>query len=424
MSLNITVLKEQNADENRVALVPDAVKKLITKGCRITIQKDAGAAASYLDADYKQAGAKIVTSAKEALKSANILLCVSAPDTKIITDIAKNTLVIGGLSPYKNEALIKTMAKKGLISFAMELVPRITRAQSMDILSSQSNLAGYKAVLDAAEYFGASFPMMMTAAGTVPPAKVFVMGAGVAGLQAIATAKRLGAVVSATDVRPAAKEQVESLAATFVAVEDDEFKQAETAGGYAKEMSDAYKKKQQALVEDTIAKQDIVITTALIPGRAAPKLITDAMVKSMKPGSVIVDLAAEQGGNCGLSEYGKVVTKHDVTIIGHKNVPGRLAVVSSALFARNLVSFLNLMIDDDKANLTIDWEDDIIKGTALTKDGKVIHPMFSATQTAPKKKNVKKKPAKKKATAKTTKPKAKTTAAKKKTAQKKTTAKK
>jgi len=407
VSLNIAVLKEQDQHERRVAVVPEVVKKLISAGCSVTIEKSAGDTASYLDSDYKDAGATIAKSAADATKSADVLLCVSAPNAKDLKGLPKGALVIGGLSPYKNDALIKDIAKLKLHGFAMELVPRITRAQSMDILSSQSNLAGYKAVLDASEYFGGAFPMMMTAAGTVPPAKVFVMGAGVAGLQAIATAKRLGAVVSATDVRPAAKEQVESLGGTFIAVEDDEFKQAETAGGYAKQMSKAYQKKQQALVEETIAKQDIVITTALIPGRDAPELINDKMIKSMKPGSVIVDLAVEQGGNCTLSEDGKVVTKHDVTIIGHKNVPGRLASVSSSLFSRNLLNFLNLMIDKEKKEISIDWEDEIITGTALTKDGKLIHPLFAEAKkkppakkkAAPKKKAAAKKPAAKKKTA-------------------------
>jgi len=268
------------------------------------------------------------------------------------------------------------MAGSGINSFAMELVPRITRAQAMDVLSSQSNLAGYKAVLDAAEYFNRAFPMMMTAAGTVPPARVFIMGVGVAGLQAIATAKRLGAIVSATDVRAATKEQVQSLGGTFVMVEDEESKAAETAGGYAKEMSDAYKQKQAALIAETIARQDIVITTALIPGRKAPVLVTEDMVRSMKPGSVIVDLAAEAGGNCALTEAGNVVVKHKVHIVGHRNVPSRLAANASALYAKNLFNLLALIIDKD-GNLTINWDDEIIKGIALTRDGAIIHPNFN-----------------------------------------------
>jgi len=259
----------------------------------------------------------------------------------------------------------------------MELMPRITRAQVMDVLSSQSNLAGYRAVIDAANEYGRAFPMMMTAAGTIAPARALVMGAGVAGLQAIATLRRLGAIVSATDVRPAAKEQVESLGATFVAVQDDEFKQAETAGGYAKEMSAEYKAKQAQLIADTIKKQDLVITTALIPGRKAPVLVTEEMVKSMKPGSVIVDLAVEQGGNCPISEPGKVVKKHGVTLVGHLNVPGRLAADASSLYARNLLAFVTLLYDKETKALKIDWEDEIVKGTALTRDGKIVHPALA-----------------------------------------------
>lgn len=416
MSLNLAILKEQNENERRVAAIPETVKKLIAAGCSVSVEKGAGLSASYSDEAYKDAGAKLSTAA-DAAKSADILLCVGAPGDGVLKNLKKGALVIGALAPYRNPDIFKSLAAHKLSGFAMELVPRITRAQSMDILSSQANLAGYKAVLDAAEYYSGSFPMMMTAAGTVPPAKVFVMGAGVAGLQAIATAKRLGAVVSATDVRPAAKEQVQSLGGTFVAVEDDEFKQAETAGGYAKEMSKDYQKKQQALVEDTIQKQDIVITTALIPGRAAPVLVTEEMVKSMKPGAVIVDLAVEQGGNCTLSENGKVVVKHGVTIIGHKNVPSRLATVSSALYARNLLNFVQILIDKDSKTLAVNWEDDIIKGTALTKDGAVIHPLFGKDKPAAAKTAA----AKKKAANKTP---AKKPAAKKKAAAKKTTPKK
>ncbi len=422
MSLQLAVLKEQNDHERRVAAVPETVKKLIAAGCAVTVESGAGENAAYPDNLYKEAGAKIAASAAAAVKTADILLSVGAPSDAALKAMKKNALVIGGLSPYTNAALLKTLAANNLAGFAMELMPRITRAQSMDILSSQANLAGYKAVLDAAEYFGGAFPMMMTAAGTVPPARVFVMGAGVAGLQAIATAKRLGAVVSATDVRPAAKEQVESLGGSFVAVEDEEFKQAETAGGYAKEMSAAYQKKQQALVEETVKKQDIVITTALIPGRPAPLLITEDMVKSMKPGAVIVDLAVTQGGNCAVSECGKVVVKHGVTVIGHENVPARLAHVSSALFARNLLNFVQLLIDKDSKKLAVNWEDEIVKATALTKDGKIIHPQFAGKKPAAKKAAAKKTTAKKTA-AKKAEPKKKT-AAKKAPAKKKAAAKK
>jgi len=327
------------------------------------------------------------------LKDADIILKVQAPTLTELNYVKNGALLIALLNPYgtagsKNtpSSPVSNYAKSRITAFAMELVPRISRAQSMDVLSSQSNLAGYKAVLDAAEEFTRAFPMMMTAAGTIAPAKVFVMGAGVAGLQAIATARRLGAVVTATDVRPAAKEQVESLGASFVAVEDDEFNEAETAGGYAKEMSAAYKKKQAALVEEHIAKQDIVITTALIPGRPAPKLITGAMVKSMKPGSVIVDLAVESGGNCASSKAGKVITVSGVKIIGHRNVPSRLATDASHLYAKNLLNLLNLIIDKESGKLAIDWDDDIIKGIALTKDGKIIHPDFTEKKKTPAKK--------------------------------------
>lgn len=375
MSLKIAVPRTTAPHERRVAASPETVKKLTALGCAVVIEKGAGEAASFTDDMFKAAGATIAASAAEACKDAQIITCVQAPTEEELAVIPKGALVIGMLSPYRHEKLVAAMARAGVNAFAMELVPRITRAQAMDVLSSQSNLAGYKAVLDAAEHFTRAFPMMMTAAGTVAPARVFVMGAGVAGLQAVATAKRLGAIVSATDVRPAAKEQVQSLGGTFVAVEDDEFKQAETAGGYAKEMSAEYKAKQQALVEETIAKQDVVITTALIPGRPAPKLVTEAMVKSMKPGSVIVDLAVEAGGNCALSELDKVVQKHGVTIVGHANVPGRLATDASALYAKNILNLLNLLIKD-KA-LAINWDDEIVKGIALTRDGAVIHPLFS-----------------------------------------------
>jgi NAD(P) transhydrogenase subunit alpha len=292
-------------------------------------------------------------------------------------------LLIGMLAPYQTPEAIREYAQRRIDAFAMELVPRITRAQSMDVLSSQANLAGYKAVLDGAYEFGRAFPMMMTAAGTVPPARVFVMGAGVAGLQAIATARRLGGVVSATDVRPASKEQVQSLGATFVMVENEETKQAETAGGYAKEMSDEYKRAQAQLIAETIRKQDIVICTALIPGRKAPVLVTAEMVETMKPGSVIVDLAVEQGGNCPLSRPGEVVDHNGVKIVGHINVPSRIAVDASALYARNLLAFLTPMIDKETKALKIDWADQIVAGTALTHDGRIIHPQFTTADPTP-----------------------------------------
>ena len=384
VSLKIAVPRTTTENERRVAASPETVRKLTALGCEVRVEKGAGDGASFTDDMFAAAGAKIVASAAEACKDADIVTCVQAPSDKEIALLPKGSLLIGILAPYKNEKLIGKLATAGVNAFAMELMPRITRAQSMYVLSSQSNLAGYKAVLDAAEQFTRAFPMMMTAAGTVAPARVLVMGAGVAGLQAIATARRLGAIVSATDVRPAVKEQVASLGATFVAVEDEEFKQAETKGGYAKEMSPEYKAKQQKLTEETIAKQDIVITTALIPGRPAPKLITEAMVKSMKPGSVIVDLAVEAGGNCELSEAGKVVKKHGVTLVGHINVPSRLATDASSLYAKNILNLLNLLIDKDK-NLSIKWDDDIVKGIALTRDGAIIHPQFGGPQAEPKK---------------------------------------
>jgi H+-translocating NAD(P) transhydrogenase subunit alpha len=286
------------------------------------------------------------------------------------------------MDPYGEDAALKAMADAGIVAFAMELLPRITRAQVMDVLSSQANLAGYRAVIDAAAEYGRALPMMMTAAGTVPAAKLFVMGAGVAGLQAIATARRLGAIVTATDVRPAAKEQVVSLGAKFIALEDEEFKQAETAGGYAKEMSKEYQAKQAALVSEHIKKQDIVITTALIPGRPAPRLISKGMVASMRPGSVIVDLAVERGGNCELAQAGEVVESGGVKIVGHRNVPGRIAASASSLYARNLFAFLEILVDKNAKALAVNWDDEIVKAAALTRDGAVIHPSFAPKSAA------------------------------------------
>lgn len=378
MGLKVAIPKEIAEFETRVAGSPESVKKLIALGCNINVESGAGEGADIPDSAFEEAGAVIVKTAGEAYKGADIVLKVQAPSDDEIKMIPKASLLVGMLSPYGNTKLLEALAAAHITAFSMELVPRISRAQSMDVLSSQSNLAGYKAVLDACEHYGRAMPMMMTAAGTVPPAKVFVMGAGVAGLQAIATARRLGAVVSATDVRPAAKEQVQSLGASFIAVENEEFKEAETAGGYAKEMSKDYQAQQKAMVEETIAKQDIVITTALIPGRPAPKLITEAMVKSMKPGSVIVDLAVETGGNCELSKAGEIVKKHGVKIVGHRNVPGRLAGNASTLYAKNLLNLLQLVIDKEQKELSINLEDEIIKGIMLTKGGEIIHPNFAA----------------------------------------------
>ena len=370
--MKIAILKETRAAETRVAATPETVKKLIALGAEVSVAAGAGAGASLPDKMYQDAGAKI----EDAITDAGVVLCVRPPAAPLLSKMKKDAVLIGLLSPYQEKDLLKSCAAQNIAAFSMELVPRITRAQGMDVLSSQASLAGYRAVLEAAHEFGHGFPLMMTAAGTVPPAKVFVMGAGVAGLQAIATARRLGAQVSATDVRPAAREQVQSLGATFVMVESEETKAAETAGGYAKEMSDDYKQKQAALVADTVKKQDIVITTALIPGKKAPVLVSEEMVKSMKPGSVIVDLAVEQGGNCALSKPGEVTEIAGVRIVGHLNMPGRIAADASALYARNLLNFLMPMIDKDSKALKINWEDDIIKATALTRDGQIIHPSF------------------------------------------------
>ncbi len=377
MGLKISIPKESAEHERRVAASPETVKKLVALKAQVTIESGAGDYATFTDSVYKEAGAKIAKNFADTVKGADIILKVQAPNKDEIASMPKGSLLIAMLSPFTNKSILGECAKMDITAFSMEFVPRISRAQSMDVLSSQSNLAGYKAVLDAAEHYAHAFPMMMTAAGTIPPAKVFVMGAGVAGLQAIATARRLGAVVSATDVRPAAKEQVESLGASFIAVEDDEFKQAETAGGYAKEMSAEYKKKQAELTEKHIAKQDIVITTALIPGRPAPKLISASMIKSMKTGSVIVDMAVEAGGNCASAKAGEVVEKDGVTIIGHLNIPSRLAADASALYAKNLLNLLNLIIDKDKKILAINWEDEIIQGICMVKGEKIIHPAFS-----------------------------------------------
>jgi H+-translocating NAD(P) transhydrogenase subunit alpha len=382
--MKIGIAKERRAHELRVAVTPDTVKKFIALGAEMAIEAGAGLGASYTDAAYAAAGAKVVPDEAAAIGDADIVLKVQRPLSAAeggpdeLALIKRGAMLVGILSPYGAKEQLALYAQRGVNAFAMEFMPRITRAQTMDVLSSQANLAGYRAVIDAAAEFGRAFPMMMTAAGTVAPARAFVVGAGVAGLQAIATARRLGAIVSATDVRPAAKEQVTSLGASFVAVEDEEFKQAETAAGYAKPMSAEYQKKQAALVAEHIKKQDVVVTTALIPGRPAPVLMSEEMVASMKPGSVIVDLAVEQGGNCPLSEPGKVVVKHGVTLVGHLNVPSRIAVDASALYARNLLSFLTPLIDKESKMLKINWDDEIIKGTALTRDGQVVHPAFAA----------------------------------------------
>ena len=375
--MRIAVLSETDPAEPRVAAVPETVKKFIGLGADVTVQSGAGLKAGVLDVEYEAAGALIVGSAADAVSSADLVLKVRRPSPEEIGLLKRGASVVAIMDPYGHEAELGAMAEADLDTFAMELMPRITRAQVMDVLSSQANLAGYRAVIDGAAEYGRAMPMMMTAAGTVPAARVFVMGVGVAGLQAIATARRMGAVVTATDVRPATKEQVESLGAKFVAVEDEEFKQAETSGGYAKEMSAEYKKKQADLVTTHIAKQDIVITTALIPGRPAPQLVSEAMVASMKPGSVLVDLAVERGGNVEGAKSGEVVTtEKGVKIVGHLNVPGRLAATASSLYARNLYAFVETLIDKEAKTLAVKWDDELVKATNLTRDGQVSHPSF------------------------------------------------
>jgi H+-translocating NAD(P) transhydrogenase subunit alpha len=374
--MKLSVLKETAPNELRVAVTPDLAKKYTAAGFKVVIETGAGKAAGFPDELYKAAGAMIVAGAAEVLSGSLLLLKVQAPTQEEVSALNTGAVIISLMDPYKNTRVFDTLNTKNTTGFALELVPRTTRAQSMDVLSSQANLAGYRAVLEAATVFPKAFPMFMTAAGTISPARVFVMGAGVAGLQAIATAKRLGAIVSATDVRMAAKEQVESLGATFVMVEDEETKAAETSGGYAKEMSDAYKQKQAALISDHIKKQDIVICTALIPGRPAPVLVTEDMVKSMKPGSVIVDLAAIQGGNCPLTEADKHVEKHNVHVLGYTNMAARVAQDASQLYAKNLQNFLNLIIEPKGPLININWSDDIVRACGLTHQGKKVHPNF------------------------------------------------
>jgi NAD(P) transhydrogenase subunit alpha len=372
MAKILAIPKERRGGETRVAATPDTVKKLKGLGLDVTVETGAGAGAHFSDEDYAAAGATIAPDAAAAFKSADIVLKVRGPSADEMGLLKPGTILVALLAPATEKDAIASLAQVGVTAFAMEFLPRISRAQAMDVLSSQANLAGYKAAIDAAAQFGRAMPMMMTAAGTIAPARVLVMGAGVAGLQAIATAKRLGAIVSATDVRPATKEQVESLGATFVAVMDEEFKQAQTAAGYAKEMSKEYQVKQAALIAETIKKQDIVITTALIPGRRAPVLVTAEMVRSMRPG--IVDLAAEQGGNCPLTKPDQVVEAHGVTLMGYTNLPGHLAVDASSLYARNLFNFVSLFVDKKTGEINLNWDDEIIKGAGLTRDGAVVHP--------------------------------------------------
>jgi NAD(P) transhydrogenase subunit alpha len=380
--MQIAVLKERRPGEARVAATPDTVKKLVALGATVMIEAGAGAGSSIPDQRYQDAGATIAPDAASALKDADVVFKVQRPLREgAVNELAlmkQGAALISSLGALQNKDDVAAYAAAGITAFAMELVPRITRAQSMDILSSQANLAGYRAVLEATHIYGRVLPMMMTAAGTVAPARVFIMGVGVAGLQAIATARRLGAIVSATDVRPATKEQVESLGAKFVMVDDDETKQAETSGGYAREMSDEYKRKQAALIAETITKQDIVITTALIPGRKAPVLVSEEMVRTMKPGSVIVDLAVEAGGNCPLSKPDEIVDVGGVKIAGYTNLPSRIAEDASALYSKNLLAFVTPLIDKETKALKIDTADEIVAGTLVTQGGQIVHPNLKA----------------------------------------------
>jgi NAD(P) transhydrogenase subunit alpha len=371
--VTIAVTPEE-AGETRVALSPETAKKLAALGATVKVASGAGSRSRFSDAAYQAAGATIAATPSEAASGADILLKVRRPSAEEVKSLKPGAIVAAMVNPFDDRPGLDALATSGASLFSMEFMPRISRAQSMDVLSSQANLAGYKAVVDAAAMFEQAMPMMMTAAGTVPAAKVFVMGVGVAGLQAIATARRLGAIVSATDVRPATKEQVASLGAKFIAVEDDEFKQAQTAAGYAKPMSEAYQKKQAELVASHIKGQDVVITTALIPGRPAPKLISRAMIESMKPGAVIIDLAAERGGNTELTQPAQIIEHNGVRISGKLNLAGEVPVNASSLYAKNLLTFLELMIDKKEKALKVNWDDEIIKGTLVAKDGKIVHP--------------------------------------------------
>ena len=382
--MRIGVPKEIVPGETRIAASPDSIRKFTALGVEVLVESGAGVGAQMSDEVLAEAGAHIVVDAKTVYGDADLVTKVRAPlcDGNAADELSfmnSDTVLVGLLAPLQQREQVESYAAHGVTSFAMELIPRISRAQSMDALSSQSNIAGYKAVIDAADHFGRILPMMMTAAGTVAPARVVVMGAGVAGLQAIATAKRLGGLVSAFDVRPAVKEQVESLGAKFISVDADAG-DAETAGGYAREMGDLYKARQAALIHETLTKQDICITTAQIPGKPAPELITEAMVKDMKPGSVIVDLAVESGGNCALSAYDQVVVRHGVTIIGHANYPARVPVDTSTLYARNLFNFIQPMINQESHALEIDWDDEVVRGALLTKGGEVVNPALKGEE--------------------------------------------
>ena len=380
--MKIAIPKERREGERRVAASPQAVGKFAALGVEVTVEAGAGEASAIGDAAFAEAGATVAATADETWDGADAVLKVARPMTAEegedeMARLASGQVLVALLAPLQHRDRVRDYAARGVTAFAMELVPRISRAQGMDALSSQGNLAGYKAVLDAAAEFGKVIPMMMTAAGTIAPAKVLVLGAGVAGLQAVATARRLGAVVSAFDVRPAVKEQVESLGAKFIEVPDDEAEKAETAGGYAREMGEDYRRRQGELIHETLKGHDIAICTALIPGRPAPTLIAASMVADMKPGSVIVDLATESGGNCELSRHGEVVRENGVAIVGHANVPSRVAVDASALYARNLFNFVSPMIDGAAGSLKIDWEDEVVAGACVTRNGAVVHPMLT-----------------------------------------------
>ncbi|MCX8254134.1 NAD(P) transhydrogenase subunit alpha part 1 [Beijerinckiaceae bacterium RH AL1] len=376
--MRIAVPAENDKSEHRVAATPETVKRFKALNAEVAVQSGAGFGSGFLDDAYEAAGATIVHSAEEAIRDADVVLRVRRPSADDLNGLKGGAAVVGIMDPYGNVDALKSLAEKGASAFAMEFMPRITRAQVMDVLSSQANIAGYRAVIDAASEFGRAIPMMTTAAGTVAAAKMFIMGVGVAGLQAIAMARRLGGVVTATDVRPATKEQVESLGAKFVAVQNKEFKEAETAAGYAKEMSDDYKRQQAELVAEHIAKQDIVVCTALIPGKPAPRLVSAKMVESMKPGSVIVDLAAERGGNCELTKPGETfVTDNGVKIVGALNLAGAVPQTASQLYAKNLYAFVETFFDKESKAFSIPWDDELVKATLLTRDGKLVHPNFT-----------------------------------------------
>ena len=387
--MKVAITKETRMHEKRVAASPETVKKMIALGLEVVIEKDAGTSAAFTDAAYVAAGATIAADAAAAIDGAELVLKVQRPQlaaegTDELAGLKPGVTLVAILGALQNRTDVEAYAKAGITTFSMDLIPRITRAQSMDVLSSQANLAGYKAVIEAATEYGHAFPMMMTAAGTIPPARVTVMGAGVAGLQAIATARRLGAIVSAFDVRAVAKEQVESLGATFIEVDAEAAKSAETAGGYAKEMSEDYQRRQRDKIHEVLKKADIVICTAQIPGKKAPVLVTKEMVADMKAGSVIVDLAIESGGNAEGGKVGKIVTTaNGVKLVGHANMPSRIAADASALYAKNLLNFLGLIVDKETRGLKIDIADEIVKGTLVTRDGQIVHPALAPAETAP-----------------------------------------